>query len=293
MILVTGATGLNGGEIVRRLSARGVATRALVRSGGKASALAALPHVEVVTGDMAKPESLAPALSGVTRAMLISSSDPSMLEVQSNFVDAAKKAGVAHIVKLSGIMPELDSPFRFARMHGEIERRMQESGVGFTMLRAGEFMHAYFRQVPTIVAKGALFLPMENARIACNDIGDIAEAAVASLTRPGHEGKIYRITGPEALTMDEVAERLSRATGKTIRYVNVSPEDARKARLAAGIPPYLADGLDELFAERRRGKEGTVFPDLRDVFGIRPTPFDEFAQRYAPVFRGEQPPPKV
>ncbi|HEX4620405.1 MAG TPA: SDR family oxidoreductase [Myxococcaceae bacterium] len=290
---MTGATGQNGGEVVKRLSARGVPVRALVRSAEKAGALASLPQVEVVAGDMARPETLGPALRGVTRAMLISSSVPAMLEVQLSFVEAAKKAGVPHVVKLSGIMPELDSPFRFARMHAEIERGMEAAGVGFTMLRAGEFMHSYFRQVPTLVAKGTLFLPMAQARIASIDIGDIADAAVATLTQPGHEGKIYRLTGPEALTMGEVAERLSRAIGKPIRYVDVSPEDARKARLAAGMPEYLADGLDELFAERRRGKEGTVFTDLRDVFGIRPTTFEEFAQRYAPIFRGEQPPPKV
>ena len=109
--------------------------------------------------------------------MLISSSDPTMLEVQSTFIDAAKEAGVAHVVKLSGIMPELDSPFRFARMHGEIERRLEDSGLAFTNLRAGEFMHSYFRQVPSIVGKGALFLPMADAKIASIDVGDIAEVA--------------------------------------------------------------------------------------------------------------------
>ncbi len=145
MILVTGATGLNGSELVHRLSARGVPVRALVRSAAKARALSALPKVEIVEGDMARPETLSGALRGVDRAMLISSSDPAMLEVQSNFIEAARKAGVKHIVKLSGIIAELDSPFRFARMHGEIERRLEASGIAFTHLRAGEFMHAYFR----------------------------------------------------------------------------------------------------------------------------------------------------
>jgi uncharacterized protein YbjT (DUF2867 family) len=216
-----------------------------------------------------------------------------MLHVQSSFIDAAARAGVAHIVKLSGIMPALDSPFRFARMHGEIERRLEVSGMAFTHLRAGEFMHAYFRQVPSIVAKGALLLPMEDARIACVDVGDIAEVAVAVLTGGGHEGRTYRLTGPEALGMSEVAERLSTATGRTVRYVNVAPEDARRAQLAAGVPPFTADALAELFAERRRGKEAQVWPDIEAVFGLRPTRFAEFATRHAAIFRGELPPPKV
>jgi uncharacterized protein YbjT (DUF2867 family) len=288
MILVTGATGLNGSALLRLLSAKGITTRALVRSRARAEAIAALPGVEIVEGDMARPETLGAALRDVDRAMLISSSDPIMLEVQSGFIDAARAAGVKHVVKLSGIMPDLTSPFRFARMHGEIERRLEASGMVFTHLRAGEFMPAYFRQVPSIVARGAMFLPMEDARIASIDVGDIAEIAALALTCSGHDGKTYPLTGPEALTMAEVAEKLSAATGKTIRYVNVAPEDARKAQLAAGMPPYLADALAELFAERRRGKEAQVSPMAQTLLGRRPTSFDEFAVRHAAIFRGDQ-----
>src|SRR6266850_553886 len=230
MILVTGATGLNGSEIVRRLSARGIPSRALVRSLEKAQALASLPQVEVVEGDMARPESLSAALRGVERAMLISSSDRAMLDVQSTFIDEAQKAGVKHVVKLSGIIPELDSPFRFARMHAEIEKRLEASGLAYTHLRAGEFMPSYFRQVPSIVGRGILALPMA---------------------------------------------------------------DARKARLAAGLPPYLAEGLDELFAERRKGKEAKVWPTIEEVFGWQPTSFETFVSRNAAIFRGEQPAPRV
>jgi uncharacterized protein YbjT (DUF2867 family) len=293
MILVTGGTGLNGKELLRVLSAKGVAVRALVRNPAKAEAIAALPNVEIVQGDMAHPETLAAGLRGVERAMLISSSDPMMLDVQTNFIDAARQAGVKHVVKLSGIMPELASAFRFARMHGEIEKRLEASGMAFTHLRAGEFMPAYFRQVPNITAKGAMFLPMEEARIASIDVGDIAEIAAKVLTGSGHEGKTYPLTGPEALTMTEVAEKLSAAAGKTIRYVNVPPEAARQAQLAAGMPPYLADALFELFAERRNGKEAKVWPDAQTLLGRLPTSFDEFARRNATVFRGEAPPPKI
>jgi uncharacterized protein YbjT (DUF2867 family) len=292
MILVTGATGSTGGELVRRLSARGVAVRALVRNRAKA---AGLPHVDIVEGDLGKPDTLAPALDGVDRAMLISSSDPAMLDVQSSFITAAKRADVRLVVKLSGIIPDVASPFRFARMHGEIEQRLAESGLAFTNLRAGEFMHSYFRQVRNIVDKGILALPMADARIACIDIGDIAEVAARVLVDESrrHDGQYYPITGPDALSMAEAAARLSAAAGKPIRYVDVPPEDARKAQLAAGFPTFLADALFELFAERRAGKEATVHSTIRDVFGFEPMSFDQFAQRHAAVFRGEQPPPKA
>src|SRR6266566_3627047 len=274
MILVTGATGLNGRELVRRLSARGVPVRVLVRNAARADALLA-PYlsaatglgVEIAEGDMARPDTLAAALRGVERAMLISSADPGMLDAQSNFIEAARKAGVTHVVKLSGIIPEPDSPFRFARMHAEIERRLEASGMAFTHLRAGEFMPVYFRQVPLIVTKGAFFLPMEQAKIASINVGDIAEVAAIVLTGQGHEGKIYPLTGPEALSMAEVAQKLSNATGKSIQYVNVTPEEATRANLAAGVPPYAADALAELFAERRKGKEAQVSPLVPALLG--------------------------
>ncbi len=292
MILVTGATGLTGGELVRLLSAKGVPVRALVRSREKASALASLPGVEIVQGDMAEPETLHEALEGVDRAMLISSSDSTMLEVQASFIDAACDAGVKHVVKLSGIIPDIHSKFRFARMHGEAEKKLEDSGMDWTHLRAGEFMQAYFRQVPSIVNRGILALPMEDASIASIDAADIARVAADVLTGDDHEGKIYPITGPESLTMAEVAERLSRVTGTRVRYVNIAPEEAKKAQLAAGLDPYLVDGLVELFAERRQGKESKAWDTIERVFGWRPTSFEEFAQRNAAVFRGEQPVPR-
>jgi uncharacterized protein YbjT (DUF2867 family) len=298
LIFVTGATGLTGGEVVRRLSARGVRVRALVRNAGtansaKAAELSRLPNVEIAEGDMARPDTLTAALRGVDRAMLISSSDAAMRDVQCAFIDAAAAAGVGHVVKLSGIIPELDSPFRFARMHGEIEQYLERSGISYTHIRAGEFMHSYFRQVPSILKSGALFLPMADARIASIDIGDIADVAADVPTCSGHEGRIYPITGAEALNMAEVAAKIAAATGLPIRYVDVSPEDFMSARLAAGAPPYLVEGLAELFAERRKGKEATVYPTVETVFGRRPTSFDEFARRHAAVFRGEQPAPRV
>src|SRR5258706_9431410 len=293
MILVTGATGMTGSELVRRLSAKGVRVRGLTRNVAKAAALAALPNVEIVEGDMENPETLSSSLQGVERAMLISSSDARMLQVQSNFIEAAQKARVKYVVKLSGIMPELDSPFRYARMHGEIEKRLESSGMAFTHLRAGEFFTAYFRRVPLIVAKGLLVLPMENGRIASIDVGDLAEVASTVLPNAGHEGKTYPITGPEALSMAEVAEKLSVVTGKPIQYVNVSPEEAKNANLANGMPPYVADSLFELFAERRNGKESQVSSVIPTIFGWQATRFDEFAARNAAIFRGEQPAPRV
>jgi uncharacterized protein YbjT (DUF2867 family) len=291
MLLVTGASGLNGGAVVRRLSAQGVPVRALVRNRTRAAHLATLPGVEVVEGDMARPETLVEPLRGVDRAMLTSSSDPMMLEVQSNFIDAAKQAGVEHVVKLSGIMPEVDSDFRFARMHGLIEQHLEASGMAFTHLRAGEFMQAYFRQVRSIAANSAIRLPMADARIASIDVADIADVAVLVLTTSGHAGQTYPLTGADALSMADVAQHLSTAIGKSVHYVDVSPDDYLAANLANGMPAYAAEALVELYAERRAGKESRVYPDAEQLLGHPTRSFLEFATQHAATFRGDGPPP--
>jgi uncharacterized protein YbjT (DUF2867 family) len=291
IILITGATGMTGREIVRKLSQSGARVRVLVRDLAKAHALSldSLPHVTIFEGDLGNSESLAPALSRADKAMLISSSNAEMEDVQINFIETAKKFNLNHIVKLSGIIAEVSSPFRYARMHAEIERRLENSGISFTHLRAGEFMQSYFRQVTNIIERDSLFLPMENQKIASIDISDVAEVAVKILTGMGHKGNVYPVTGPEALTMYEVAERFSNVLGRKINYVNISPEDAKKEQLAAGMPQYTADALAELFAERRKGKESKVYYTMQNVFGLRPTSFEEFIIRNLPVFKGELP----
>ena len=287
MILVSGANGLNGFKVAAALSKMKAPVRALVRREPNA-ALAALPGVEIVKGDMSQPETLAPAFHGADHAMLISSAAEDMVSVQKNFIDAAKAAGVRHVVKLSGIIPGLDSPFRFARMHAEVEAYLEASGLAFTHLRAGEFMESYFRQLRNIVSQGKLLLPMEDAKIATLDTDDIAAAAALVLTAAGHEGKTYHLTGPEALTMHEIAAKISAATGEPVSYFNVAPQGAKDAQLAAGRPPYLVEGIAELFAERRKGAESKVYPDLPALLGRPAGSFDAFAARYAAVFKGEE-----
>ena len=249
MILVTGATGQHGSRLLHLLSERGVAARAMARNPAKAEAIAELPHVEIVHADMARPDTLPTALRGIDRAILISSATSDMADVQIELHRCrpqSRRRGMWS--SCPGSRRTWNSSFRFGRMHGEIEKRLEASGMAWTHLRPGEFMTVYFRQVPAIANKGALLLPMEEARIASIDIGDIAEVAAKVLTTPGHEGKIYSLTGPEALTMSEVAAKLSTATGKPIRYVNIAPEDARQAQLAAGMPPFLADGCSSCSA---------------------------------------------
>jgi uncharacterized protein YbjT (DUF2867 family) len=212
-----------------------------------------------------------------------------MVATQSAFIDAATKAGVRHIVKLSGLNASLTSPFLFNRMHAEIERYIERSGLAWTHLRPSQFMTEYLRELPTIVAHKAFFLALDDVKLAPVDVEDIAKAAVALLRTSGHEEKRYEMTGPEALSPTEIAERISVAIGGAVRYVNVSPDDRSRALLSAGLPSYIVDALDVQASERRKEAtgEGVVHPETHIALGVRPTTFAEFARRNAAAFRGE------
>lgn len=291
MILVTGTTGLNGSAVIREFIRRDEPVRALVRDLDKASGLGSAPNVEIVQGDMRLPETLGPVLDGVDRVLMISAADRRLVETQCTFIDAAKSAGVRHIVKFSGVGCNPDSTFRFARMHGEIERYLEASGLAWTHLRPSQFMQVYFREVPSILNDSTLSVPMGDAKLAPVDVEDIARAAFALLHTDGHETKRYDMTGPEALTMTEVAQRLSQVLAKPVRYVDADPEMKRRKLLAAGIPADFADAMDELFSQRRSGsEESRVNLTTHDTFRIQPTTFAEFVRRNADVFRGEATP---
>jgi uncharacterized protein YbjT (DUF2867 family) len=292
MILVTGASGLNGSAVIREFARHKQPVRGLVRNARKSQALKldCLPEVEIVEGDMLQPATLGPAFRDVDRVLLISSANDRLLETQCTFIDAAKKSGVRHVVKFSGAESGIGfdpTKFRFTRMHEEAERYLECSGLAWTHLRPCQFMEVYLREVPTIVTKGAIFLPLENIALSPVDVEDIAKIAFAVLTSNGHEANRYDITGPEALTMTEIAARISQAIGRTIRYVNISPQERRSMLLAMGTPSEFADALDEQTAERVRHPESKVYLGTHEAFGVRPTTFAEFAKRNAAVLRGE------
>jgi uncharacterized protein YbjT (DUF2867 family) len=129
-------------------------------------------------------------------------------------------------------------------------------------------------------------LPLEDVKLSPVDIQDIAKIAFAVLTG-GHENRAFDITGPEALSMTDIAAAIAEATGKPVRYQNVSPEDRRRALVAAGLPTFMVDAFDEQAAERRRHPDSRVDLSTHKLFGVQPTTFAEFARRHAAVFRGE------
>lgn len=290
MILITGATGRPGAATVREFARRGTPVRALVRDLARATDIAALPGVEPVVGDMLWPETLGRALDGVDRVLMISSAGPQMLETQATFIDAARRAGVRHLVKLSGddAQPGFDPErFRSSRSHEQIQRYLAASGLVWTSLRPSQFMQVYLEEAPDIVRAGQLRLPLGDTALAPIDVEDIGRIAYAVLTTAGHEGRTYRMTGPESLGMAEIAGHIATATGRPVRYVDVPPGTKRAEWLAAGYPPPRAEAFTQLFAERRRHAAARVDLSTHRRFGVDATSFATFAGRHAAAFRGQ------
>jgi uncharacterized protein YbjT (DUF2867 family) len=283
MILVTGATGTVGSEVVKRLSAQGIKARAVTRDLRKAEANS-LPHVEFVQGDFDDAESMRPACSGVERAFLLTNSTERAERQQIAFVRVAQQSGVRHIVKLSQLHADPSSPQQFLRYHGAVEAAIEAAGLTFTFLRPNLYMQGLLNFRQSIQQKNAFFAPVADARISAVDIRDLADVAVASLTKTEHDNKIYSLTGPDVLTFTEMAQKLSRAVGRTITFVDVPPESMRAALADLGFPAWQADGLIEEFAMYRRGEAAAIEPGIREALGRPARSFDEFARVYAPMF---------
>ena len=287
MRLLTGATGVAGSFVVNEFVQRREPVRILVRNRAKAAALEKVPTVEIVEGDMSRRNTLGPALDGVDRVLMISAPSMDMVETQSTFVDAAKAAGVRHVIKFSGLDSRPETAFLFGRMHKEIEEYVERSGLTWTHFRPTGFMQEYLREAPSVINEGAFFFALDDVKLNPVDLADVAKVGFLLLRDGGHEGARLPMTGPEALSMADVADRVSRATGRRVRYVPISRNDRRQTLMAHGIPPEFAEALDKQVEERLKGgAESRVDLSTHQLFNVKPTTFLEFAQRNAEAFGG-------
>ncbi len=286
MILVTGATGKVGTEVIKKLAEFKKPTRAFVRNRTQAREIA-LPGVELVEGDFTKPKTFARVLEGVETLFLLIPSSAQVEEQQCNFVDAAQKSKVKRIVKLSQMGANANAHGRFHRYHRVVEDHIIKSKIPYTFLRPNLFMQGLLNFRPTIAAQGVFFAPILHARISVVDVRDIGEVAAKTLLEHKHEGKTYDLTGPEALTHAEMAEQLSQAVGKTIRHVEVSPEVMKETLLKNGLPAWQADGILEDYEYYRKGEGEQLSSAVRDISGYEATYFAQFALDYVTRFAGK------
>lgn len=283
MILVTGSTGKVGQQLVAALKTKGAAFKALARSEASFKALTAL-GVETVKGDLGDPASMKAALQGVDKLFLLSSASHfDRLEIGA--IDAARAAGVKHVVKLSAYGASGDSPSPLLRAHARAERALEDSGLAFTILRPTFFMQnwvAFFSQ--GIKAGQPVYVNAGEGRLAWIDTRDIAGVATAALTEPGHEGLVYDLTGPEALSYGEVAARLGKLLGRDVAYVPVPDSAAFQAMKGMGMDSWYAYGMVTLHQGVRRGMAEPTTGTVELVTSGAPRSIDAFLKESLGAF---------
>lgn len=256
MILVIGGRSKIGSELIRSLRARDETVRALVRAQEADAILAG--GVQRVVGDLARPDSLRAAMSGVEKVFLLSSPHRDAVQWHRNAIDAARAAGVRLLVRSSIIGADQDSPAEFVKAHTVCDRYLAQSGLTRVVPRPSLFLQNIPEStVPSIDAGGSFYVNAGHSRISMVDTRDVAAVASVVLTEDGHAGAHYDITGPEALSYYDVASRLSSVWGREIRYVDVADDAVRASLLAVGLDEWFAGALVGLYQDyRRSGTDG-------------------------------------
>jgi uncharacterized protein YbjT (DUF2867 family) len=286
MILVTGATGTVGSEVVKQLRAKGAPVRALVRDPVKA-ATALGEGVELAQGDLLQPATIDAALADCDHVFVLTAFTPDQLTPQSNAIDAAARRGGIHVVKMGVVGTSAESPVDVARQMAAVDERLQASSVQWTVLQPHSFMQNLLGMAGAIAGEGVLYGASGEGLIASVDTRDIAAVAVAALTEEGHVGKTYVLTGPGAISYSEMAAVLSAALGKEVRYVDLSEEDYRASLQGWGLAPTQVEDLVLLYARIfRDGHGAAVSSAVQDVTGRPARRFDEFVRDHVSAFRG-------
>jgi uncharacterized protein YbjT (DUF2867 family) len=285
MILITGGTGTAGSEISKALQRMGVQHRSLVRNRAKGAGSAS-PKVELVEGDLSRPETLQAALEGVEKVLLLTGVSPEALQQQKNFIRAAKEADVRHVVKFSVYGASLQAPYFFGRQHGEGERALEDSGLPFTMLRPNGFFQNFLGNAGSIRTQSAFYAPAGEMKFSAVDARDIAAVAAHVLTEPGHEWQRYTITGPAAISHTEIAERFSHVLGRTINYVDVPEDAARQSMLGAGMSAWQVEKVLDLYRYYKTGAAAEVTNNVECLGRKAPIAFEQFVRDHAAAFGG-------
>lgn len=277
MILVTGATGHIGRELVRELSTRGAKFRVLVRDPA-----ADLP-AERVVGDFDEPESLAPAFDGVDKLFLLVPGTGT--EHTASALAEAQAVGVKHVVLLSSFQAVGDPVPPMGRWHREREEMIRAAGIPATFLRPGGFMTNALDWLPTIRDGGFVFDAFAQGRYAPIDPADIAAVAAVVLTEDGHQGREYVLTGEETFTIAEQVRVLAAATGLDLKVrAATTPEEAVRFRFPNGAPPALAEAITEWFTKMREDTIGFRTDTVRTLLGRAPRTFADWCARNADQF---------
>jgi uncharacterized protein YbjT (DUF2867 family) len=285
-MLLIGATGKVGQRLVPLLVTAGVRPTLLVRDVDKAHGLYG-DQVDYVHGDLADAASVDAAMVGQDVMYLANGQTDDQVALEKTAIDAAVRAGVTRIVKISAMSANLgpiDGPNPFARWHAEVEDYLAGTPLVVTILRPNMFDDNLLGSAPQIAA-GQLYSTTGNGRTAWVHPGDIAELAAAALLDGKHGGKVYEVTGPEAITHDELAERFTSILGKPVQHIAIDDDAFRGALGSAGLPGWVVDAYVEMSAKTvRDGLAGTVSNDVPNVLGRPATSVDAWIEENRGAF---------
>jgi uncharacterized protein YbjT (DUF2867 family) len=284
VILITGASGNVGREVVKQALTLGLTVRATFQSPGVAAKAPA--GLEGVIVDYAKPETIRRALHGVDKIFLVGPASRDLSALEARFIKEVRAAGRKHVVKLSALGGRESI---FSSGHRDSEEDIEDSGLPYTFLRPNGFMQNLVNyHAATIRSQNTFYGCQGNGAVSMVDIRDIAAVAVIVLAATGHEGKSYALTGGEALTNGRIAEKISQVAGRKISYVDLPPADFKKAILSAGTTEWSAEAMLDLHRFYRGGKASRVTDDVERLLGRKPITFDQFVRDYAFAFRDEE-----
>jgi len=279
-ILVTGATGNVGGQLLRLLQPACGQFVAAVRD--PPAFVRASPGIACREFDHARPQTVAAALEGVDAAFLMVPFAEQMVEWGRTFAASAARAGVRFVVRLSGLAASADCPSAMGRLHAAIDEAVRAAGIKLCVLRCNSFMQNYLGHYRGMILRRAeLRLPEANARSCFVDTADVAAAAAAVLADPAvHQGRSYDLDGPEALDHYQAVALIGAATGRELHYRPIAPEQARANYARAGIPPWKIAVLQSLEAFIRDGGGAGHSDDLCRLIGRPGNSFEAFALRH-------------
>ncbi len=284
MICITGAGGTVGSEVVKQLELAKVPFRVAYFSKEKVNAALAKGTNAVII-DYNHPETLRTAFQGCDKLFLLGPNALNQTQLELNAVEAAKAVGVQHIVKQS-VMGAEDEAFSLALIHRPVEQAIEASGMTWTFLRPNSFMQNVVTFMSeTIKAESAFYSASGEAKIAHIDVRDIAAVAVRALTEPTHAGQAYTLTGPEALTYDELAQKLSVVLGRSISHISLPPEDLKHGMLAEGLPDAIADRMLDLERYYREDQASRITNDVQRVTGQESRQFTQYIRDYASLLQ--------
>lgn len=283
MLLLTGVTGKTGGASAQALLKKGIKFRAIVRNAEKAAALKAA-GVELVIGDVTDRAVLEQAMAGVDKALMVCPNGEKQLDIEKQFVDVAKKAGVKHVVKMSSIEAVADAKAPIPKIHYASEQYLQQSGLAWTMIKPNFFMQNFLGSAGTIKEQGKFFLPMAQGKTVMVDTRDVGACVATVLTGTGHEGKAYAITGPEVLSFGDAADRFTTVLGRKIEYVFV-PMAAYRQTLARFLTnEWHLNAVCELFQEIADGQDLHITDSVQKLTGKAPNSLEQFIRDHQAAF---------